>query len=465
LPKIFDKRLFYKKMGYFPHPGQQLFHNSRARFRVAPNGRRFGKTMMGSYEIEPRAWLPSRHITGGPQLGWIVGPQYSDTEKEFKIVYDDFRKIGIDKEAIKFQNNADNGSFHIKTSWGFELLGKSAKHPESLVGEGLDFVLMVEAGRHKRATWGQYIRPTLSDKKGWAAFTGVPEGKSEHSLLYALWGRGNDPHFPNWESWKLPSWSNTIIFPGGRQDSEILEAEADLTHDEFMRQYGAEFVDKVGAVMQEWDDEIHLCDQDYNPDWPLYIAVDYGFTNPFVVLFIQVDEWGTVYVIKERRFTQVDTPDVVRQLKEEFGQPTSKYNILSKIVRMYPDPAEPDDTYTMSNGLKIPSVKNTGGELKTRLSLIRSGLKSKPDHLPDGHPEKKPKLLVNRSECQQLAWEMSEGYRWPEHKSEIKSDSEHPLDKDNHGPEALGRFYRGYFGIPGETQTKRRTKISRGRMG
>lgn len=465
MPRVFDKRIFYRKMGYSPHPGQKLFHLSRARFRVAPNGRRFGKTMMGAREIEPCGFVPSRHITGGPQLGWIVGPQYSDTEKEFKIVYDDFRKMRIDKEAIKFQNNPDNGSFHIKTSWGFELLGKSAKHPESLVGEGLDFVLMVEAGRHKRATWGQYIRPTLSDKKGWAAFTGVPEGKSEHSLLYALWGRGNDAHFPTWESWKLPSWSNTIIFPGGRQDPEILEAEADLTEDEFARQYGAEFVDKVGAVMKEWDDEIHLCDQDYNPDWPLYLGIDYGFTNPFVVLFIQVDEWGNVYVIRERRFTQVDALDVVRQLKEEFGQPTSKYNILHKIVRMYPDPASPEDTFTMSNGLKVPAVTNTGGELRTRLALIRRALKTKPSHLPDGHPEKLPTLRVNRRECDKFVWEMREGYRWPEHKSEIKSDSEHPLDKDNHGPEALGRFFRGYFGIPSETQTARRTRITKGRVG
>jgi len=45
---------------------------------------------------------------------------------------------------------------------------------------------------------------------------------------------------------------------------------------------------------------------------------------------------------------------------------------------------------------------------------------------------------------------MREGYRWPEHKKEQqRSDSENPLDKDNHGVEALGRFFRGYFGATG----------------
>jgi hypothetical protein len=57
--------------------------------------------------------------------------------------------------------------------------------------------------------------------------------------------------------------------------------------------------------------------------------------------------------------------------------------------------------------------------------------------------------MIDRTHCQTLIWEMREGYRWPEHKSEQRSDSENPLDKDNHGVEALGRFFRGYFGKSG----------------
>lgn len=456
--KIFRKDLYFEETGYIPHEGQAQIHYSTARFRVVSNGRRWGKTILGAKEVEPCAFVASRHITGGPQLGWIVGPQYTDAEKEFRIVYDSFKALGIDRDAIKFQNNADNGSMHIRTSWGFELIAKSAKHPETLVGEGLDFVLMVEAGRHRRRTWGQYIRPALSDKRGWAAFTGVPEGKSDHSLLFSLWQRGSDPRFRNWRSWRMPSWTNTIIFPGGRRDPEILEAEEDLTVDEFNRQYGAMFVDKVGAVMQEWDDEIHIRDLEYNPEWPLYAAVDYGFTNPFVWLWIQVDSWNNVYVIGERKWQQVDTLEVAKDLKLDDRAAT----LVGKCVAFYPDPAEPDDTYTLQNQLRIPARPNTGGELKTRLALIRQHLKLRHPHLPDGHPEKIPRLLVDRS-CEGLAWEMREGYRWPERKSEVRSDSENPLDKDNHHVEALGRFFRGYFGMPGAD--KRRSRSRKARMG
>lgn len=452
------KHGYYEETGYHPHPGQAELHYTRARFKVLSNGRRWGKTLFGAKEVEPHAFTVSG-ITGESQLGWIVGPQYSDAEKEFRVVYDSLRKLGVDKDSVKFVNNVESGSMHIRTTWGFELIGKSAQHPETLVGDGLDFVLMVEAGRHRRKTWGQYIRPGLSDKRGWAIFTGVPEGKSEHSLLYSLYQRGQSTEFPTWRSWKMPSWTNTITFPGGRKDPEIVEAEADLTDDEFARQYGAEFTDKTGVVMQEYDDDWHLGDLKYQADWPTYMAVDYGFTNPFVVLFIQVGPvLGEINVILEKRYQQLDTVEVAEDLKATHG------GLVSVCRRLYPDPAEPDDTRTMERLLRIPSARNTGGELKTRLSMIRRALKvNNADILPDGHPAKRPTLMIDRNRCKQLAWEMREGYKWPEKRSEqMRSESENPVDKDNHGVEALGRFFRGHYKAFGASS---RSSVSKAKVG
>jgi hypothetical protein len=373
-------------------------------------------------------------------MGWVVGPNYTDAEKEFRIIYDDMRKCGVDRDALKFVKNSDAGALHIITSWGSEIIGKSAQHPDRLVGEGLDWVLMVEAGRHKRTTWGQYIRPALSDRRGIAVFSGVPEGKSENSLLYALYERGQSSRFQSWMSYKRPSWTNDIVFPGGRNDPEILEAEEDLTTDEFDRQYGAEFTDKTGVVMKEYDDDVHLGDFDYDPSWATYMSVDYGFTNPFVILFIQVGPHGDIRVLREFRRQELDTPEVCADVNQE-------YPGLVRVCQMlYPDPAEPDDTRTMVRELRIPANKNTGGPIRIRLSLIRRALKVKNRHLPMGDPERRPTLMIDRTHCKTLAWEMREAYKWPEHKSEQRSDSENPLDKDNHGVEALGRFFRGYFG-------------------
>jgi hypothetical protein len=444
---VLSKADYFAAVGYSPHDAQWIVHDSTARFRVLSNGRRWGKTYMGGYEYAPHAYVPCP-ITGKAQIGWVVGPQYDDAEREFGIIYDTLKKQGVERESIKFLNNPESGSLHIKTNWGFELLGKSAAYPERLVGEGLNFVLMVEAGRHKRKTWTQYIRPTLSDRLGEAFFTGVPEGRSEHSLLYALWQRGQSSRYPGWASWRMPSWTNLIAFPGGRRDPEILDAESDLTTDEFNRQYGAMFVDKVGAVMQDWDDDVHLADLEYRHDWPLYAAVDYGFTNDFVWLWVQAGPNGEVHVIGERRWNRMQTGDIGRELLYMDGP------LVRNCAAFYPDPAEPDRTLELQNMLQIPARSNTGGPINTRLSLMWKDLKIQHPHLPDGHPEKVPLLRIDRTRCQKLTWEMREGYRWPEHKSEVKSESELPLDKDNHGPEALSRFYKGHKGLTGIAESR-----------
>lgn len=430
---------YFDDIGYSPHAGQRDVHFTRSRFKVLRCGRRWGKTFVGAREGEPHALVPCP-ITGEPQVGWIIGPNYTDAEKEFRIIYDDLRRMGVDKDSLRFVNNAESGNMHIKTSWGAEIIGKSAQYPEKLVGEGLNWALFVEAGMHKRKTW-QMVRPALSDRRGWALFSGVPEGPSENSLLYAFSERGASARFPTWRSWKMPSWTNDIVFPGGRTDPEIVEAEADLTEDEFNRQYGAEFTDKTGQVMKEWDDDIHLGDFDYDPSWATYMAIDYGYTNPFVILFIQVGPWGDIRVLREFRRTQLDAEEVCADLMAEYP------GLVRVTTRMYPDPASPEDTRTMQRKLHIPVNKNTGGELNIRLNLIRRALKVKNKHLPLDDEERRPTLMIDRTHCKTLAWEMREGYKWPVKKADRpRNDSENPMDKDNHGCEALGRFFRGYFG-------------------
>lgn len=452
--KVFRKDLYFERTGYEPHGGQRLVHYNTTRHRVLCNGRRWGKTLVGGKESEAAAFV--RNFLGEPQRGWIIGPEYSDCEKEFRIVFDDFKKLGIDLVSTRFLNNVENGNMHIRTKWGFDLECRSAKHPESLVGEGLDFVLLVEAGRHKRKMWGDYVRPALSDKRGWSFTSGVPEGAAEDSLLYSLFVRGQDPSKASWWSIRMPSWTNTIVFPGGMNDPEILEARDDLTDDEFDRQYGAKFVERVGRVMAEWDSDIHVKNLEYDRRLPLYAAVDFGYTNDWVWLLIQVDVWGEVRVISEQRFQFKDTEVIARE--DLLPQP-----LTSKVNMIYVDPAAPDDAAILGRILQRPISNKTGGELNTRLQMIRRALKPKPEHLPDGHPDKKPKLFVDES-CAELIWEMRQGYRWPERKivkaGEGRNPSEVPLDKNNHGPEALGRFFKGHMSDVMPTGTTRVSKLA-----
>lgn len=436
--QVFLKDKYFEETGYFPHDAQKQVHYDATRHRALSNGRRWGKTLLGGKEAECMAFV--KNYMGQPAQGWIIGPEYADCEKEFRVLYDTFRKLGIDQVSSKFLHNVENGNMRVHTRWGFDVQCRSAKHPESLVGEGLDFVICAEAGRLHRNMFTEYVRPSLSDKRGWSLMTGVPEVATSSALLFWAWERGKNPTKTQWNSWQVPSWTNTFTFPGGRNDPEILDAEDDLTEDEFRRQYGGEFVERVGRVMSEWDDAIHIKNLEYNPHWPLFAALDYGFTNPWVWLWIQVDPFNNVYVIGEHRWQMKDTDEIC----DEILQNSHFMSLLDKTVCIYAPPAEPNETNVLKRKLSRPVRTNTGGEINPRDRMTNSLLKQRPSHLPDGHPDKKPQMVTDAS-CHELQWEMRTGYRWPEHKNESKNLSENPMDKDNHGPEALGRFVKGHM--------------------
>jgi hypothetical protein len=53
------------------------------------------------------------------------------------------------------------------------------------------------------------------------------------------------------------------------------------------------------VVFDQFDPVVHVQAVDYDPNLPLYRAMDFGFVNPFVCLWIQVDGSGVVRVIDE----------------------------------------------------------------------------------------------------------------------------------------------------------------------
>ncbi|MHC5121226.1 MAG: hypothetical protein ACYSO7_06915 [Planctomycetota bacterium] len=50
------------------------------------------------------------------------------------------------------------------------------------------------------------------------------------------------------------------------------------------------------AVFEDFDPAVHVRPVGYDAGLPLYRAMDFGFANPFVCLWMQVDEAGAVRV-------------------------------------------------------------------------------------------------------------------------------------------------------------------------
>ena len=477
----------YEKIGWSPHPGQVKVIEAVERNKAVSAGRRFGKSEIGGHKLFTEALntrLVKTHLEdiGKRREFWIVGPSYTDSEKEFRVAWNELARAGLKEYFDKpgSYNNPLMGDMHISL-WGgrFILHAKSERHPESLVGEGLSGVVLAEAAKLKESTYNKLIRPTLADFKGWSLMTSTPEGKN---WFYRMWKRGQDPLRPEWWSMRAPSWMNPYVYPRGATDDgiillrramknremmdeelfarlgldpEIAGLAVDLTEEAFNQEIGAEFTEFVGRVFKDFDEEIHVQDLQYNPEWATYACSDAGFTNPSVWLLLQVDPFGEVVHVLDEVYEAGHTADEFAELVK------SRELAPSSILKMYPDPADPAFAKTLSDKLKVPLGKGTGGELRHRLDAIRKALKIRNTQLPEGHVDRVPGLVFNRN-CTHTINDML-NYRYPEKKTEQQKDSnspELPMKKDDHGPEALGRFFAGHYG----KTTRRRSRASKSSM-
>lgn len=438
---------FYDRIGYQPHGGQRKFHSSQARFKVMDCGRRWGKSTSGPYDQVPKMLLKE------PKLGWIVAPTYDLGEKEFRVFWKilvDTLQVPIDRS--KTFNSIRTKDFRITTAWGSSIEVRSAEHPESLVGEGLDFVIMAEAAKLKLSHWEKYIRPTLSDKRGSAVFVSTPEG---YNWFYDLYQRGQDtaPEFKDWWSYKSPTWENDIIFPGGANDPEIVEVRNTLSEAVFAQEYGAEFTSFAGRIYSEFDEGYHIIrNYEFNPEWENYLAFDFGFRNPFVCLNIQVDPMDNIYVWDEYYERSITTPEHARRLKSI---------IQWRVDGGYHDPAGVEEANSLmqifhnSQEYHSPWLDHfitspAPNEWKAGVERVKEWLKLRPAHDEMGHEttEMVPKLFVS-ADCHQTLREFNT-YRVKEASekiSESKDPKDEPRKKDDHAMDALRYFVAGHYGL------------------
>lgn len=466
-----DVQQVWDRLRYHPHVAQRKVHASYARHRVNAAGRRMGKSVAAGREAVLRAYEAYGSQTALEELGvryegWIVGPNYTDGEKVFRVVYNDFRRLGIPFDKP--------GTYYTKLDMSISLFRgafllhvKSGAHPESLVGEGLHFAIMTEAAKMKESVWERFVRPTLADFEGESWWDSTPEGRN---WFYRLYKAGQDPDNTEWDSWRHPSWLNRAVYKhktrradvawlkemiargytskewllskmlkeGRLIDHEIVSLAVDLTPEAFGQEIECNFTDMVGRVFKDWDEDVHVRDLPYVPSWPLFIATDYGYTDPNVALFIQVGPFGDVRVIAEYYRTQrTDT-----QFRDDVLADERLSRLIPHARILFPDPEDPGATKTLSEGWKVQAVGGTGGPLMDRVRAIQGTLKQRNRHLEWGHPERAPQLLVDRS-CVELIREM-DAYSWPRLRRIGTKGPEQPQDKDNHAPEALGRFFAGY---------------------
>lgn len=395
-----DKASLFDKLDFNPMPHQLEYHSSEARFRVVCAGRRTGKSTMAGHDRIASLLRPR-------QLGWIAGPTYDLASKEFRVMWDALiigMGLGRDKR-VKRNYSVKQGDMYIELPWGSRVEVRSAAHPEKLVGEGLDWLIMAEAAKQNQDTWEKYLRPALADKRGEADFVSTPEGKN---WFYRLWKLGLGAN-PEYQSWRFPSWVNLEVFPGGENDPEIQLLRETTIEEWFLQEIAAEFTAVVGRIFSEFDEEVHVlrAPYEFRPEWPNYIAFDWGFANPLAAIEFQVAPDDTIYVWREHYHSYRTLEWHVATLKNQ-EQPHGY-----RLDMAFGDAADPDAVAYVSQHL-VTCLANP--DSKTWLPGIRLMKRFlKPEQQSDSdldeyeRPILRPHYYVDRS-CENHIAEMT-GYR------------------------------------------------------
>ena len=191
-------------------------------------GVRWGKSTCAVHECVAALLTPCEQ-----SLGWTVGPTYDLSERIFRQVVAIMNKHF--KSRVREYSERERRIVVVNFGGGLsELRGKSADNKDSLLGEGLDYVVVDEAARLDPTVWDEHLSQRLIDRQGWALLLSTP-GERDH-WFHRLCKRGQKGRDPQFESWCSPSWENS------RLSREVIEAERTrLTTEVFGAQYGGEF--------------------------------------------------------------------------------------------------------------------------------------------------------------------------------------------------------------------------------
>jgi len=261
------------------HHAQSIIQACDSRFRVVSAGRRFGKTRL--------AVLECLAVANERKRAWWISPNYKMSEVGWRP---------LRQMASRIPGAVINKSDRQVILPGGGLVAvRSADNPDSLRGEGLDFVVMDEAAYIMPEAWSEAVRPALSDRQGRALFISTPRGRNWFWDIHRKGGAE-----PGWSSFTYPTSANPFI-PAG----EIEIARAELPEIIFRQEYLAEFVDSEGMVFRRVQEAAIIEPLDAPVEGRQYVAgVDVAASVDYTV--VTVIDTQSKEVVHVDRFNRVD---------------------------------------------------------------------------------------------------------------------------------------------------------------
>lgn len=378
-----------------PHDGQRHVLMNRRRFSVVVCGRRFGKTVMALVILLISA------LSKPNSLYWYIAPTYKQARTiAWRLL---MRAINLFPKHYRDRIIVEKNDLAVEFPNGGRIELKGAQDPDSLVGSGLDGVVLDEYAKDIYGTspiWEEAILPALADKMGWAMFISTPNGYNHFYELYDYAMQGKDDE---WVAFRQPTSSNPWI-----PRRELANARKRMGEFLFLQEFEAQFNKRSGLVYKEFDRQIHVVDPKTDADipnaWSLEIGIDFGADHPTAGLFVVFDHvTDTAYVVDEHYQSEYTTKQnvAVMQSKENFWLAKMKQPLPR--VRWGDSQAKQSIIDYYSEGyILTPTIK--GAE------SVKHGINMVSERLRTDRVTGKPKIFVCRN-CVNTIREF-ENYVW-----------------------------------------------------
>jgi len=268
---------------YKPHDGQKRFHRAEAvRYRICCMGRRWGKSIACIREIVRHGrWLPNTKY-------WWVAPTYPQGKATWDLFFEWVPKSFIAKVNIQLKE--------ITLDTGSTIQWKSADSPDSLVGTGLDGMVVDEGPLIPKIIWDRNLKPTLIDKRGWAVVIGTPRGRN---WFYQLHVKARSELNTDHEALHYPTTDNPYL-----PADEFIKLKEDMTDDMYKQEIMAEFLEDNSGVFHNIKETATAPKEDHNPNEIYIMGVDLAKKQDFTVLSVM--KRRTKEIVNHERFNKID---------------------------------------------------------------------------------------------------------------------------------------------------------------
>ena len=417
----------FQTLDYYPFPEQLPFHQSDKDVIQVIGAEGAGKSQVLANEVTVACLAPK-----WARLVYLIGDTYLNPRKEFQYIEENLIRLGYIKpnQASKPQT----GKWSVTTCLGTRIETLSVQEGASAViatGQEADVYCLCEAGIIdsfsvftacvRRATRNQgrvLLSGTLKDNFGWYA-----------SLIDDL--RVPDNIFRG-EVFNWPAWINTLLYPKGKVDPEILRLKEILPKDEFDRTIAAKrTIPPVLVFGKDFSYSQNVKECRFDPSKDVTLAFDPGYSV-------------SAYAVGVFQFTDgPDGDEIINQIDElylhghthemviEICKSKEWYNHISRVVA---DIAAKQHQASKS-GVEIWK-EQTGFRVHSRPVKVADGISAHRSAL---------KRLRHDPSCKHTLNEYKL-YRLPSDK-DGNPTSDKPLDKDNHSMKMIAYMLVDRYGL------------------